>query len=723
MVQECSKLDTLGFYFTYRPILIFCTLQCQSDHAGTVTGTVFQCIPASFACDEYAHCPEGEDELNCQDSAKGQVNFNHFPPALVDLDDSGFLTTYSHRTSWENDNVECPQTHLECPGHNYCIPVYLRCNGVYDCPEREDETGCDNYTCAGFYRCRGSTVCLHSSHVCDGFPQCPQSDDELLCNLTCPESCTCYGQAFFCTQPFQVHKYPDLRFLEARATGMVPADVTNNTLLVFLDLSECGIAHLELPRLPNLHSLNLNDNLLKYVTVRNLKHAQSLQLLFLAGNPLVPFLAQDSAVNSFPNIRVLDLSRVAMKTLSANSLSILSKLQLLNLSDSGLQRVVGAVLQKLQMLQTLDLRGCPVSEFPPDLFQGLTELQTIYTDNYRLCCPVILPDGFNVRNCHAPSNVISSCESLLLSDIYRVFLSLFAALSLLGNVGSLAGRLIVNKGRKGIGFDVLVSHLSIADLLMGMYLAVIGVADQRYRGNYVLNDMRWKNSGACKFAGFLSLLSSEVSALIICLITADRFLVLRFPLSQLRFSPRSALLACCVVWTLGLTVAAIPLLPVTAHWRFYSQTGICVPLPITRNDFPGHDYSFGILIVTNFVLFLLIAVGQIVIFLSIRASSMRTVDTARSSQDITIARRLITIAVSDFLCWFPIGLLGLLAARGVAVPGEVNVAMAIFALPINSAINPFLYTLNIIQERRRRKKEELILKFLLSQARSGRMDE
>ena len=129
------------------------------------------------------------------------------------------------------------------------------------------------------------------------------------------------------------------------------------------------------------------------------------------------------------------------------------------------------------------------------------------------------------------------------------------------------------------------------------------------------------------------------------------------------------------------------------------------------------------MIVTNFVLFLLIAVGQIGIFLSIRASSMRTVDTARSSQDITIARRLITIAVSDFLCWFPIGLLGLLAARGVAVPGEVNVAMAIFALPINSAINPFLYTLNIIQERRRRKKEELILKFLLSQARSGRMDE
>ena len=655
---------------------------------------------------------------------------NNFPPALVDLDEGGYLRVYPDLArSWTNGRVECPETHVECPGNNFCIPVYLRCNGVYDCPEHEDEIGCERHRCPGFYRCRGSTTCLHPSHLCDGWIQCPQHDDELLCNMTCPESCTCYGQAFFCTRPVHVHSYTELRFLEARASGLVPADVTNNTMLVHLGVAECGLRTLELPHLPNLHSLDLTDNLLKHLTINHLQHVNNLRSLSLAGNPLLSFLDSDSVFILFLTLHVLDLSNVtieairvpelsevATKALNFNRLSVVTNVQILNLSDTGVMHVLGAGFRPMKMMHTLDLRGCPVSEFPPDLFHGLTELRAVYTDNYKLCCPTILPEGFNVLSCHAPADVISSCEFLLRANTYRAFLILFAILALIGNVGSLLVRQILSKGTK-LGFDVFVTNLCISDCLMGVYLAVIGIADQLFQGNYMWEDTQWKSSGACQFAGFLSLLSNEVSALMICLITVDRFLVLRFPLSQLRFSPRSALLACCVVWAVGLTLAAIPLLPVTSHWRFYSQTGICVPLPITRNDLPGHHYSFGIMIVTNFVLFLLIAVGQIIIFTTRQAKTLHMDNTITRSKDMTIAHRLVTIAVSDFLCWFPIGLLGLLASGGVSVPGEANVAMAIFALPVNSAVNPFLYSLSIALEKSRRKREERLRKFLLSQAR------
>ena len=70
--------------------------------------------------------------------------------------------------------------------------------------------------------------------------------------------------------------------------------------------------------------------------------------------------------------------------------------------------------------------------------------------------------------------------------------------------------------------------------------------------------------------------------------------------------------------------------------------------------------------------------------------------------------------MSDFFCWFPIGLLGLLSSNGVPVPGEVNVAMAIIVLPVNSAINPFLYTLNMMLERRRRARERRIQKMVMT---------
>ncbi|KAL8568800.1 hypothetical protein ACOMHN_000083 [Nucella lapillus] len=200
----------------------------------------------------------------------------------------------------------------------------------------------------------------------------------------------------------------------------------------------------------------------------------------------------------------------------------------------------------------------------------------------------------------------------------------------------------------------------------------------------------------------------------ICLITVDRFIVLRFPVTRFRFGYSSAQLTSVVVWTTGIVLALIPLLPTMSHWQFYSQTGICIPLPVTRNDFLEHGYAFGVMITLNFFLFLLIASGQAFVYVSIQSSKMSDSGTSKKSQDATIARRLITVVVSDFLCWFPIGLLGLLAYSGVRIPGEVNVAMAIFVLPLNSALNPFLYTFNMIQEyTQKRKEEKLFQKIIL----------
>ena len=97
---------------------------------------------------------------------------------------------------------------------------------------------------------------------------------------------------------------------------------------------------------------------------------------------------------------------------------------------------------------------------------------------------------------------------------------------------------------------------------------------------------------APKVSGFLCLMSCEVSAFTICLITLDRFIVLRFPFTQTRFRRCSALAACVLAWSLGVILAAVPLMPVVSHWNFYSQSGICVPLPITRHQVHGQRFYF-----------------------------------------------------------------------------------------------------------------------------------
>jgi hypothetical protein len=156
-------------------------------------------------------------------------------------------------------------------------------------------------------------------------------------------------------------------------------------------------------------------------------------------------------------------------------------------------------------------------------------------------------------------------------------------------------------------------------------------------------------------------------------------------------------------------MAAVPLL---AGLQFYGQNGICVPLPITRHEFNGQRYAFAIFICLNFVLFLLIGAGQVAIYRAVRMSGVSS-GRGNSDRDVALTRRLLLIAASDFLCWFPIGLLGLLAAGGILIPLEVNVWAAIFVLPFNSALNPFLYTLNSLLEQRRRRQVEERIKRLL----------
>ena len=594
----------------------------------------------------------------------------------------------------------------------------MRCNDVYDCPRHEDESNCEVHTCPGLYRCRGSGVCLHVTHVCDGWSQCPQHDDEHFCDLTCPGACVCHGHSYLCRHKLTLSQYPRLRFLYASGSGIQPGDLISNTMLIFLNLARCQLTHFGKSSFPNLHTLDLSFNYLKSVNSTDLNKFPRLTSLSVAGNPIVSlFDAEENlTASTFLFLLTMDLSFVEMREIDPSVLHLFPKLESLNLSHCHVHQVQGQGFQSLSSLQVLDVRRCPLTSIPKSLFQGLGNLQHVFADSFKVCCPATLPVGFVVSQCLAPRDEISSCDALLRSDLYRFSLAVFATLATVGNAMTLVLRVSVLRGKHQSGYTVFVTHLCVSDFLMGAYLVIIGVADRSYLNMYLWNESSWRSSTTCKLAGFLSLLSSEVSATIICLITVDRFLVVQLPFSRLRFEWRSAQLGCLVLWTMGTVLAAVPLLPATSSWHFYSQTGICIPLPVTRQDFPGHDYAFALMIIFNFFLFLLISAGQLVVYTSVRSQSMAEQDNSdRRSKDLAVARRLFTVVVSDFLCWFPIGLLGLLASRGTSIPGEVNVGMAIFVLPLNSAINPFLYSLNTIQARRARAREQKLLKTLIAE--------
>ena len=677
-----------------------CELMFQCDNG--------QCFAIDQQCDRIEDCWDGSDEENCPYFPNIRTQFDFIyqkkvqAPSVIEFTNGG---AYVQKPISSADG--CPRGYFRCPSSVHCLPIYLRCNGVFDCPRHEDEVECNDYACPGLYRCRGTSACLLVDHLCDGLAQCPWRDDELLCEATCPPTCRCQGLAFVCHRPFQADDFPQLRYLDASGSGMALDDLVVNKYLVYVKLASCGLHDIARASLPNLLYLDLSRNALGYIDIDVFLSLTQLRTLNLRDNPLA-LLTGGASRERHLHLRLVDLSRTDIAVLSGEPFKGFPSIQTINASFSKVRAIAEEGFQSTPALSQLDLRGNRIDRYPRNVFKSLPNIKYIYADDYKLCCPGMLPEGYK-DFCFAPQDEISSCQDLLRSQIYRTFLWFMCIASVVGNVGCFFFRNRILKSKPASGFNVFVSNLSVADCLMGVYLVFIGAADQMYRGNYYRYENVWTSSVPCTVSGFVSLLSSEVSAFTICLITLDRFVVLRFPFSTLRFERRSAVYACLLAWVLGVSLAVIPLL--VPQWQFYSYTGICVPLPVTRKDFGGQEYSFGVIIVFNFVLFMVIAAGQGFIYYSVMINAL-TVNTTKKLQDLTVARRLITVAVSDFLCWFPVGLLGILASVGVPVPGEVSVALAIFVLPLNSALNPFLYTFNVLMERRRKEREARLLKWL-----------
>jgi hypothetical protein len=527
-----------------------------------------------------------------------------------------------------------------------------------------------------------------------------------------------------CRGVFPVGSFTTLRYLDAAGSGLTLEDVKNNTYLIWLRLASCGLRSVPRMELPNLLTLDLSGNELTSLSMHVFATLINLRQLDLSHNPLRA-LSDGRGNRTQSQLSALDLALTFLTTFSSAALRSFPGLRLLNVSFSQIDKISEEGLTFTRDLAVVDLLGNPVTTFPTDIFHPLHQLQAVTSDNYKLCCRASLPSHFDQSACAAPRDELSSCEDLLRTDAYRVALYVFTVMAIVGNVGCLLFRLLQQRSAFLTGFNLFVSSLGVADLLMGVYLAVVGAADHAYRGRYFSKEVTWRSSVACQVAGFLSLLSCEVSAAMVCGITLDRLLTLRFPFSRLRFTRRSASLTCVALWGLGLVLAALPLLPGTSHWQFYQNTGICIPLPVTRRRYGGQYYAFGVMIVLNLLFFLLVASGQLLIYHTVRQSAhaLRDVSGTSSSKnpEVRVARRLTSIVVTDFLCWFPLGLLGVLAACGVPISGEVSVALAIFVLPLNSALNPFLYTFNALRERWERLEERRLLRQLQARMREANL--
>ena len=420
----------------------------------------------------------------------------------------------------------------------------------------------ETFTCKGLLKCRGEQNCIPLDQRCDGERQCLHGDDEWLCNITCPDECSCNMLSYDCNHA-NLTMIPTSVSHLARKIDLSHNnfDIFNNSLSVYHYLDTLVLSHNGISTLPaqyfqnlaNLRYLDLSFNGIQTLRSHTFSGLQNTRILILTDNPLHNI--ETNTFTGLSSLPTLDLKMMKIETLLTGTFNGLQRLETLDLSLNQLYTLEPSIFDGLVSLRNLDISNNRINIFDKTDFQGLSSLVGLKSDNYMFCCFVAIDD----ESCLPKPDDFSSCDDLMTNNLLRIFLWILGISAFLGNVFVLIWRSFQHEGYKVPNF--LLRNLSVADFLMGLYMLSIASVDLYFRGIYIENATWWKTSWLCQVLGCLSTVSSEASVLTLCAITFDRLYNILFPLSVYKLNMTSARVVVGVVWLIAFLIGAIPMIP------------------------------------------------------------------------------------------------------------------------------------------------------------------
>uniref|UniRef100_A0A2K6T7H1 Relaxin family peptide receptor 1 n=1 Tax=Saimiri boliviensis boliviensis TaxID=39432 RepID=A0A2K6T7H1_SAIBB len=603
-------------------------------------------------------------------------------------------------------DVKCSLGYFPCGNATKCLPQLLHCNGVDDCGNRADEDDCGVGSVPLQCRCQGLELDCDETNL--------RAVPSVSSNVTVM---SLQWNLIRKLPPDCFKNYHDLQKLYLQNNKITSISIyafRGLSSLTKLYLSHNRITFLKPGVFEDLHRLEwliIEDNHLSQISPPTFYGLNSLILLVLMNNvlthlpdkPLCQHMPRlhwlDFEGNHIQNLRnltfiscsnltVLVMRKNKINHLNENTFAPLQKLDELDLGSNKIENLPPHVFKDLKELSQFSLEGIEISNIQQRMFRPLTNLSHIYFKKFQYC-------GYapHVRSCKPNTDGISSLENLLASIIQRVFVWVVSAVTCFGNIFVICMRLYIRSENKLHAMSII--SLCCADCLMGIYLFVIGGFDLKFRGEYNKHAQLWMESTHCQLVGSLAILSTEVSVLLLTFLTLEKYICIVYPFRCLRPGKSRTITVLILIWIIGFIVAIIPLSNKEFFKNYYGTNGVCFPLHSEHTEsIGGQIYSVAIFLGINLAAFIVIIFSYASMFYSVRQSTITATEIRNQvKKEMILAKRFFFIVFTDALCWIPVFVLKFLSLLQVEIPGTITSWVVIFILPINSALNPILYTL------------------------------
>uniref|UniRef100_H2ZF21 G-protein coupled receptors family 1 profile domain-containing protein n=1 Tax=Ciona savignyi TaxID=51511 RepID=H2ZF21_CIOSA len=302
------------------------------------------------------------------------------------------------------------------------------------------------------------------------------------------------------------------------------------------------------------------------------------------------------------------------------------------------------------------------------------------------------------------NNALTSRTEMIKNPFFKTMVWIMALLAILGNsrVFVILCKSLWSNRKKAKSAQassvstvnkLLILNLSIADFLMGISLLIIASKSAQYSGQYCLRDMNWRSSGTCNTVGVLSVISSEASVFTLVCITSYRLYSVYFPIQTRTLSRRVCGWWIVCIWTISFTIALIPLADSLSRTMV---NAVCIPRYFKLNtDDTSLSPLSPVVVLFNFIALIYICAAYIAIYQRSSASSESTEQRQNEQRQIAakkMQRKISILILTDLTCWLPVCLMTFISLGRFGLPDEVYAASAIIFLPINSSLNPLIYT-------------------------------